>query len=108
MVEFRQQFPMKTDSYNPFRGVPPKEDATVESFASYRDNLHKNFRFNRVTIIRLLVLGIIVPGFFWTSIQHSMEKHWTRTLEHKPPQMINIFGWLGPSRRPREYKKVED
>jgi hypothetical protein len=60
---------MKTPSYNPYRGVAPKEDATIESFAKYRDNLHKNFRFTKANLARLMAFGIVVPFFVWTTTQ---------------------------------------
>lgn len=56
-------------SYDPYRGVPPKHDPTVEALANYRDNLHKNFRFSKANIARLLALGILFPFFSWTATQ---------------------------------------
>lgn len=49
-----------------------KFDPKIEAFHNYRDNMHKNFKFNRVNVVRTLVFAVIIPSFLYLKIKQEV------------------------------------
>ena len=73
------------DKETAFRAHPQ-----IERYALYRDMIHKNFRFDRRTIVLSLIFGAAVPLFIFSKIKQSQQDYYSRVEGRTIPQ-INPF-----------------
>jgi hypothetical protein len=83
------------------RDTGAKIDPQIEAFANYRDNMHKNFRFDRRNIFGTIVFAIILPTFFFLKSKQVYLNALGET-EDKNHRMINMFSIFPKRKIPKE------